>query len=196
MLHALALVKIENGSAEHFLEPFLQVTFVDGHLAAQLLDGKGFADMLQEHFPGPDDLFPVCLIGQEFTLEPFHFLFTHHAFKTVQQEHLALGIDEDILHAVRIAMVEQSLQHQAGPSAKRKYLGKRGGMTKVQDFLAKGAFRSAGFAELGEMDREEPEAKHIHRIHTLAAARRLVDLTGIALHAVPAAVHIPGYAKS
>ena len=110
MFHTLALVKIEDSGAEHFLESFLQVAFIDGDLAAQLLDGEGFADVLQKHFSGPNDLFPVCFISQEFALESFHFFFSYHAFQAVQQEHLALGVDEDILHAVRIAMIEQSLQ--------------------------------------------------------------------------------------
>jgi hypothetical protein len=37
MFHPLALVKIENGSAKHFLESFFQVTFIDGNFAASVL---------------------------------------------------------------------------------------------------------------------------------------------------------------
>ena len=83
MFHALALVKIEDRGAEHFLESFLQIAFVDGHFTAQLLNGNGFANMLQENFSGPDDLFTVSFIGQELTLETFHFFFSHHAFQAV-----------------------------------------------------------------------------------------------------------------
>ena len=46
VFHTLSLVKIEYGSAEDLFESFFQVTFVDGHLAAQGLDGNRFADML------------------------------------------------------------------------------------------------------------------------------------------------------
>lgn len=59
MLHSLALVKIKDGGAKHFLEPFFQITFVDGHFPAQFLDGDGFANMLQKYLAGADDLFPV-----------------------------------------------------------------------------------------------------------------------------------------
>ena len=152
MFHALALVKIEDGGAEHFLEALLQVALIDSHLAAQLLNGERLADVLQKNFPGPDDLFPVGFIGQELTLESFHFFFSYHTFQAIQQQHLALGIDEDVLHAIGVAMVEKGLQHQAGPSAKREYLGKGGRMTEIQDILAKRTLRLTGPSELREMN--------------------------------------------
>ena len=37
MLHTLALVEIENGSAEHLLEAFFQIAFINGDLPACLL---------------------------------------------------------------------------------------------------------------------------------------------------------------
>ena len=45
MFHPLALIKIEYGSAIHFLEPLLQVTFIDGHFAAEFFNGDGFTYM-------------------------------------------------------------------------------------------------------------------------------------------------------
>ena len=117
MFHPLALIEVENGRAEHFLEAFLQVAFVDGHLPAEFSDREWFADMAEEDFPGLDDLFPVGLVGEEFTLKAFHFLFSHHAFQAIEEQHLALGVDKDVLQAIGIGMVQQGFQHQAGPAA-------------------------------------------------------------------------------
>ena len=105
MFHALALVEIKDGRPEHFFKSFFQVTFVDGDFAAEFLDGQGFADMLEEYFPGLGDLIPIGPVGEEFALESFYFLLPYHTFQAIQQEHLALGIDEDIFQAVRIGMV-------------------------------------------------------------------------------------------
>ena len=118
MLHTLALVEIENGSAEHLLEAFFQIAFIDGDLPAQGFDGKGLADLVEQDLPGADDLFAVCFVCQELTLEPFHFFFPDHTFEAVHQQHLALSVDEDVLHAVGIGMIEQGFQYQTGPSAK------------------------------------------------------------------------------
>ena len=117
MFHPLTLVEIENGCTEHFLEAFLEVAFVDGHLPAEFSDRKRFADMAEEDFPGLDDLFPVGLVGEEFTLKAFHFFFSDHAFQAIEEEHLALGVDKDVLQAIGIGMVQQGLQHQPGPAA-------------------------------------------------------------------------------
>ena len=106
MLHALTLVEVENSRPEHFFKPFFQVTFVYRYFPAEFLDGKGFANMLQQYFAGFDDLFPVGFIRQEFTLETFYFFFAQHAFQAVKQEHLTLGIDKDIFQAVGIVVVE------------------------------------------------------------------------------------------
>ena len=106
VLHTLALVEIENGRPKHFLKSFFKVAFIDGYFPAEFLDGKGFTDMLQQHFPGFDDFFPVGFIRQEFALEAFYLFFSQHAFQAVKEEHLALGIDKNILQAIRIGMVE------------------------------------------------------------------------------------------
>lgn len=196
MLHALALIEVEDGGAEHFLETFLEITFVDGHFPAQLLDGKRLTDVLQEHFPGLDYLAPIGFIGEELTLEPFHFLLTYHAFQAVQEQHLALSVDEDVLHAIGVAVVKKGFQHKAGPSAEGEYLGKRRGMTKIEDILAERAIRLPGFPELGEMYRLEAEAKHVNRIDTFRAAGRLINLTGITLRAVLPAIDVAGDAES
>ena len=63
MFHALTLVEIKDRGPEKLFEPFFEIAFVDGHLTAQLLDGQGFADMLQEDLTGLDDLFPVLVVG-------------------------------------------------------------------------------------------------------------------------------------
>ena len=118
MFHPLALIEVENGRTEHFLEAFLEVAFVDGHLPAEFPDRKRFAYMAEEDFPGLDDLFPVGLIGEEFTLKAFYFFFSDHAFQAIEEQHLALGIDKDVLQAISIGMVQQGLQHQPGPAAK------------------------------------------------------------------------------
>jgi len=117
MFHPLTLVKVENGRTEHFLETLLKVAFVDGHLPAEFSDRERFADMAEENFPGLDDFFPVGLVGEEFTLKAFHFFFSDHAFQAIEEEHLALGIDEDVLQAIGIGMVQQGFQHQPGPAA-------------------------------------------------------------------------------
>ena len=117
MFHPLTLVEVENGRTEHFFKAFLKIAFVDGHLPAEFLDGERFADMAEEYLPGLADLFPVCLVGEEFTLKAFHFFFSDHAFQAIEEEHLALGIDEDVLQAIGIGMVQQGFQHQPGPAA-------------------------------------------------------------------------------
>ena len=43
----LALIKLKDSSAEHFLKAFLQITFVDCHLPAEFLDCNRLPDMLQ-----------------------------------------------------------------------------------------------------------------------------------------------------
>ena len=117
MFHPLALVEVENGRTEHFLEAFFQVALVDGHLPAEFSDGERFADMAEQDFPGLNDLFPVGLVGKEFTLKTFYFFFSDHAIQAIEEEHLALGIDKDILQAICIGMVQQGLQYQPGPTA-------------------------------------------------------------------------------
>lgn len=117
VFHPLALIEVENGRAEHFLEAFLQVAFVNGHLPAEFPDREWFAYMAEEDFPGLDDLFPVGLVGEEFTLKAFYFFFSHHAFQAIEEQHLALGVDKDVLQAIGIGMVQQCLQHQPGPAA-------------------------------------------------------------------------------
>ena len=122
MFHALALVKIENCGSEHFLEALLQIALIDGDLAAELFDGQGFADVLQQHFPGPDDLFAVGLVGQELALEAFYLFLTEHAFEAVQEQHLALCIDKNIFEAIGKTMVKKRLEKHPRPSAKAEDL--------------------------------------------------------------------------
>ena len=117
VFHALALVEVEDGGPEHLFKAFFQVTFVDGDLAAELFDGEGFADVLEEYFAGLDDLFAVRLVSQEFALEAFHFFFAHHAFQAVEEEHLALGVDKDILEAVGVGVIQQRFKDEAGSTA-------------------------------------------------------------------------------
>ena len=117
MFHPLTLVEVENGRTEHFLEAFLEITFVDSHLPAEFLDREWFADMAEKDFPGLNDLFPVCLVGEEFTLKAFYFFFADHAFQAIEEQHLALGIDKDILQAICIGVIQQGLKYQPGPAA-------------------------------------------------------------------------------
>lgn len=66
MFHPLTLVEIENGGAENLFESFFEITFVDGHFAAERLDGNGIADMLQENLAGVDDFLAVFGMGKKF----------------------------------------------------------------------------------------------------------------------------------
>ena len=117
MFHALALVKIKDGGTEHFFETLFQVTLVNCHLPAKFPDGQGFADMLQEYFPCPDDFFPVCLVCQKLTLECVHIALSQHTFQAVKQQDLGLGIDVNVFHAPAVGMVKQGFQDQPGPAA-------------------------------------------------------------------------------
>ena len=85
MLHALALVKIKDGSAEHFFKSFFQVALVHGNFSAKLFDGDRFTDMLDQHFPGLVDLFPVCFIGQELAIDHIHIFFADHAIHAMEK---------------------------------------------------------------------------------------------------------------
>ena len=84
----------------------LNIGCVDGEDLKVVFDGDGLTDVLQQNFPGPDDLFAIGLIGQELTVESFYFFFTQHAIQAVEQQHLHLCIDEDIFKAAGIAMVQ------------------------------------------------------------------------------------------
>jgi len=117
MFHPLALVEIKNGGAEEFFKSLFEVTLVDGHFAAEFADGKGFADMLQQDLPGQGNFLPVILIRQELALKPAHLVLPQHAFQAVEQEHLGLGIDENILEAVSITMIQYGFQHHPDAAA-------------------------------------------------------------------------------
>src|ERR1700730_8134342 len=119
MFHTLALVEIKNSCSEKFLESLLQITFIDSHFPAEFADSERFSDMFQQDFPGQINFFPVRSIGQEFTLEGFHFSFTQHTFQTIKQQHLCLSVDENILQAISIIVVQQPVQHHADTAAKR-----------------------------------------------------------------------------
>ena len=83
MFHALVLVKIKNGSTEHFFKPFLQVALIDRHLSAQFFNGDRVTNMLDKDLPGHADLFTICFIVQELTGDHGFFLHAHHALHTV-----------------------------------------------------------------------------------------------------------------
>ena len=117
MFHALALVEVENGGAEQFFKSFFQITLVDGNLAAEFADGKGFADMFQQDFAGQGNFLAVILIGQEFTLKSVYLILAQHTFQAVKQEHLGLGINENILEAVSITMIQYGFQHHPDAAA-------------------------------------------------------------------------------
>ena len=111
MFHALALIEVKNGGPKELFKSLFQVTFVDGDLAAEFADGEGFANMLQQDFAGQGNFLPVIFIGQEFTLKPVYLILAQHAFQAVEQEHLGLGIDENILEAVSITMIQYGFEH-------------------------------------------------------------------------------------
>ena len=161
MFHALALVEIENGGAEHLLKSLFQITFVDGDLPAEGFDRERLADLAEEYFPGADDLFPVCFVGEELTLESFHFFLADHAFEAIQEQHLALRIDKNVLQAVGIGMVQQGLEYQACPAAERKGFGEGDRMLEINQVFTDGVIRLAGPDELGKMDGLEAEAEYI-----------------------------------
>lgn len=207
VLHALALVEVEDGGSEHFLESFFEVTFVDGDFATKLLDGEGFADVLQEDLAGIDDLFAIGFVGEEFTLEAFDLFFADHAFQAIKQEHLALGVDEDVLEAIGIGVIQQGFQHQAGSSAKGKGFGERSRVTEFEQLFADCSFgfgdasavaRPNGHCagELIKMHREKAEAKHVDCIDTFGTAGGRIELAGIAFDILLFAIDVAGEAKS
>ena len=181
VFHALALVEVKNSRPEHFFKSFLQVTFVDGDLAAELFDGEGFADMLQEDLAGLDDLIAIGFVGEELALKTFHFFFADHAFQAIKQEHLALGVDEDVFQAVGKAMIQQGFQDKTGPSAKGKGLGEGSRVSEFEEVVADGAFVPDELRthELGKVYGKEAEAKHVHGIDAFGAAGGGVELAGI-----------------
>jgi hypothetical protein len=61
------LVKIKNGGAEHHLESFFEIAFIDGRFPAQFPYGDGIADMRKQDFPCFDDLLSFVLMGKKFT---------------------------------------------------------------------------------------------------------------------------------
>ncbi len=145
MLHTLVLVEVEYGGAEQLFEAFLQVTLVDSHFAAQLLDGDGLTDMLDEDLARFHDLVAVSFIGQELALEGLDafiaFLFAQHAFQAIEQEHLHLCIDVDILHAACEVVIQHSFQHHACSAAKVEHFGERRMMKELEDLIGRSTGR-------------------------------------------------------
>lgn len=135
MFHALALVEIKNGGPKHFLESLFQVTFIDSHFPAEFLDGNRFSDVLQQYFTCFGDLFTVCFIRQELAGKAFNLFFTYHALKAVQQQHLCLRIDVNVLQAVLVRMIQQRLNHHPDPAAKGNNFGKRRRMFELKDLV-------------------------------------------------------------
>ena len=196
MFHALALVEVEDGGAEHFFKAFLQIAFVYGHLTTEFFYREGFTDMLQQDLACLDDLFAIGFIGQEFTLETFDFFFTDHAFQAIEQEHLALCVYEDILVAVGEAVVEKGLEHEAGATTEGKRLGKGLGMSEFQEIIAGGTFLLARACELGEVYGQEAETKGIDGIDAFRTAGAGVELTGITFDVFLFAIDVAGDTKS
>ena len=140
MLHALALVEVEYGGAKQLFEPFLKVTFIDGHFTAQFLNGDGLTNMLEQDLAGANDLLPIGIVGQELTLEGFDgligiFIVAQHTLKAVEEQHLHLRIDVNVFEAASKGMVKQSFQHRTGATAKGQYLGERRRMRKLEDIV-------------------------------------------------------------
>ena len=78
MFHSLALVKIKNSSSKHFFETLFQIALIHRHFAAESFNGDGFADMLDQNFSCLCDLFAICFIGQEFTIDHIKLFLSHH----------------------------------------------------------------------------------------------------------------------
>lgn len=191
MFHPLALVEIENRGAIHLFKTFFKVTFVDGNLSAQLLDGNRFADMLKQNLPGFGNFFPVRLICQEFTGEGQLFFFAHHAIQAVKQQHLHLGIDENIFHRAVVLVVQQGLEHGAGPAAERQGFGKGTAMPEPDDIILQG-IHIARTHELGKMGGTEYKTHDVDRGGPVFAGAAQIDPATVAFGLVLAAVHISG----
>jgi len=206
VFHALALVEVEDRRSEHLFKPFFQVTFVDGDLAAELLDSERFADMLQEDLAGLDDLIAIGFVGEELALEAFHFFFSDHTFQAIKQEHLALGVDKDVLQAVGIAVIQQGFEDKTGPSAEGKGLGEGSRMSEFQQVVADGVVGFAGpdrqrasylgADELGKVNGKKAEAKHVYGVDAFGAAGGGVELTGITFEFFFSAIDPTGEAET
>ena len=122
MLHALALVEIKNGSAEKLLKSFFKVAFVNSYFATKFLDGNRLPDVLQKNFTGANDFLPVVLICEELALETFNILVAQHTFEAVQQQHLRLSVDVNILETVVVIIIKKRFYDQRTSSADRQYL--------------------------------------------------------------------------
>jgi len=122
VFHALALVEVEDRSTKQFLESFFKIAFIDRYFAAEFLDRDRFADMLDQYFSCLHDLFAVGLIGQEFTIDHIDLFLAEHTIETVEQQHLRLRIDINILEAVGICMIKYAFEYHAGFAAQRKDL--------------------------------------------------------------------------
>jgi hypothetical protein len=194
MLHALALVKIEDGLSEEFFKPLFQVAFINGHLAAERFDGKRLSNMLEQDLAGFNNLFAVGLITEKFTAELFYF-FAHHTLKTVQQQHLGLGIEINIFKTAAVSMIEQSVEHQARTAAEREHLGEGFGMPEADDVFTEYLFSFIG-NKLRKMGRGEAKGHHIYRIKYFFAAPRFMYAAMVAFDVFFAAIAVAGHAEA
>lgn len=196
MFHTLVLVEVENGSAEKLFEALLEVTLVDSHFTAQLFDGDGLTDMLDEDLACSNDLVAVSFIGQELALEGFDafvaFFFSEHALKAVQKEHLNLCIDINILHAACVVMIQHSFQHQAGPATKVEQFGERRRMQELEDLVGRSIDRRVCTNELRQMSRRKTEAQNIYCIGAVVTGTGVTELALITLGGFLFAINISG----
>src|SRR5688572_2572582 len=108
MLHSLALIKIENGGPKHFFKAFLQVTFINGNLAAEFFDRDRFTNMLDQDLSCLCYFITVSFICKKLTVDNINFFFTQHAIETVQKQHLGLCININIFKTISESMIQQS----------------------------------------------------------------------------------------
>src|SRR5690606_21340802 len=148
MLHSLALVEVEHGGAEHLLEPFLEVTLIDGHLPAQFLNCNRFANVLDQQFPCLYNLLAIGLVCKEFTIDRVQILLSHHALYAVEKQHLHLCIDVNIFKSVGVLVVEQGFNHHPRPAAERKHASERSTMPEVENVFSHRIAALPGLHEL------------------------------------------------
>ncbi len=189
MFHALVLVEVENGSAEYFLEAFFEVAFINGHFAAEFLDGNRIAYMLDKYFTCPDYFFPVGIIIQEFTGNQVFTFFPGHAFHAVEQQDLRLGVNKDIFEAVDVIMVQQRINGHPHFAAEGKRSGKGCCMPEIK-YIIRNTYRLHSFHELRQVGMFKAEAEDIHRWQFMFAIRGPVDPAIVAIHILIPAISI------
>jgi hypothetical protein len=168
VLHSLLLVKIEDGGAEYFFKPFLQVAFVHRYFTAEFFNGNGIAYMLEQYFPCL--VYPVspAFIGKELTGKGISIPFFHEAFEAVQKQLVHFRVHEDIFQRAAVAVIQQSVKHKSFLITDREYLGKRGRMFECKHFI----FPGAQFHIMHKLVQEsggEVKIEYIYCLHFTAA---------------------------